>query len=372
MSMLFFLLQKEFKQIFRNRTILAVVLVMPLIQLIVLPLAADYEVKNINLCIVDNDRSPEAQRLTQQLTASGYFRLTGYTASYRDAQALLEADRADVVLTIPQHFGRALVRDGQQTLSLAVNAINGVKAGLGAAYITTILQTYNNAIRVQWIQPGRFPAAPIVKAAPVYWYNPFLNYRVFMVPGILAVLVTMIGGFLSALNIVQEKEVGTIEQINVSPIKKHYFILGKLLPFWVLGNVVFTLGLLVARVVYGIVPMGSIPLLYGFVTLYLLAILGLGLLISTYCETQQQAMLITFFFMMIFILLGGLFTPLDSMPTWARAVAYASPVTHLIAVMRMIILKGSTAQDVLPAAAIVATFALILNVWAIVNYRKTS
>jgi ABC-2 type transport system permease protein len=372
MSILFFLLQKEFKQIFRNRTILAVVLVMPVIQLIVLPLAADYEVKNINLCIVDSDRSPEAQRLAHQLTASGYFRLTGYTASYREALALIEADRADVVLTIPPHFERAWVREGRQTLSLAVNAINGVKAGLGAAYISTILQTYNNAVRVQWIQPDRFPPAPMLKAAPVYWYNPFLNYRVFMVPGILAVLVTMIGGFLSALNIVQEKEIGTIEQINVSPVKKHYFILGKLLPFWVLGNVVFTLGLLVARIVYGIVPMGNIPLLYGFVTLYLLAILGLGLLISTYCETQQQAMLITFFFMMVFILLGGLFTPLDSMPPWARAVANASPVTHLIAVMRMIILKGSTLKDVLPAATIVATMALILNTWAILNYRKTA
>lgn len=370
--MLYFLLQKEFKQIFRNRTILAVVLVMPLIQLMVLPLAADYEVKNINLCIVDNDRSPEARRLTQQLTASGYFRLTGYTASYPEALELLDADRADVVLTIPPHFARGLVRDGGQTLSLVVNAINGVKAGLGAAYISTIVQTYNNAVRVQWVQPGRFPAAPVVKVAPVYWYNPLLNYRVFMVPGILAVLVTMIGGFLSALNIVQEKEVGTIEQINVSPVKKHYFILGKLLPFWVLGNVVFTLGLLVARVAYGIVPMGSLPLLYGFVTLYLLAILGLGLLISTYCETQQQAMLITFFFMMIFILLGGLFTSLDSMPAWARAVAYSSPVTHLIAVMRMIILKGSTLPDVLPAAGIVAVMALVLNAWAIVNYRKTS
>jgi ABC-2 type transport system permease protein len=193
-----------------------------------------------------------------------------------------------------------------------------------------------------------------------------------MVPGILAILVTMIGGFLSCLNIVKEKEVGTIEQINVTPIKKHHFILGKLIPFWILGNVVFTIGLIISWLLYGIVPLGSLMLLYGFVGIYLLCVLGFGLLISTFCETQQQAMFIMFFFMMIFILLGGLFTSIDSMPGWAQVVTKLNPVSYLISVMRMIILKGSNLSDITWHLVTTLVFAFVLNGWAVMNYRKTS
>lgn len=199
-----------------------------------------------------------------------------------------------------------------------------------------------------------------------------MNYRIFMVPGILAILVTMIGGYLSALNIVKEKEIGTIEQINVTPIKKYHFILGKLIPFWILGLIVFPLGLLVSWLVYGIIPLGSLILLYGFVAVYLLAVLGLGLLISTFCDTQQQAMFIAFFFLMIFILMGGLFTPIDSMPDWAKVITKFNPVSYLIDVMRMIILKGSGIKDIQNHLYIILLFAIILNTWAVWNYKKTS
>jgi ABC-2 type transport system permease protein len=204
------------------------------------------------------------------------------------------------------------------------------------------------------------------------WFNPLMNYNAFMVPGILAILVTTIGGFLSALNIVKEKEVGTIEQVNVTPIKKYVFIAGKLIPFWILGNVVFTIGLLVARWVYGIVPEGNLFALYGFLWLYLLAVLGFGLLISTFSETQQQAMFFMFFFNLIFILLGGLFTPIDSMPYWARMITHFNPLTYLIDVMRMVILKGSGWTDIWSHVKIIALFAVVLNAWAIWNYKKTA
>jgi ABC-2 type transport system permease protein len=177
-----------------------------------------------------------------------------------------------------------------------------------------------------------------------------------MVPGILAILLTMVGGYLSALNIVKEKEIGTIEQINVTPIKKHLFILGKLIPFWV----------------YGIIPEGSLGLLYGFVAVYLLAVLGFGLLVSTYTDTQQQAMFIAFFFMMIFILMSGLFTSIDSMPDWAKVIARLNPVTYMIDVMRMVILKGSEFQDIKFHLLKIAGFAILLNGWAILKYRKTT
>ncbi|HKZ38281.1 MAG TPA: ABC transporter permease [Chryseolinea sp.] len=367
-----FLLQKEFKQIFRNKVILAMILVMPAIQLMILPLAADYEVKNINISIVDHDHSSYSQKLISKVTASGYFRLIGYNASFKDAFRLIEQDQADLILEIPHGFERNLIREGEQKMFIAVNAINGVKANLGGSYLSSIIKNYNEDIRLELVSPTQVVQNPGIEIVSSNWFNNLLNYRVFMVPGILAILVTMIGGFLSSLNIVKEKEVGTIEQINVTPIKKHHFILGKLIPFWVLGNVVFSIGLLISWLIYGIVPVGNLIVMYGFIAVYLLCVLGLGLLVSTFCETQQQAMFIMFFFMMIFILLGGLFTSTDSMPEWAKIISRLNPVTYLIDVMRMVMLKGSGLMDVLGHLFIVALFAVILNTWAVLNYKKTS
>jgi ABC-2 type transport system permease protein len=185
-------------------------------------------------------------------------------------------------------------------------------------------------------------------------------------------LVTIVGGFLSALNIVREKEIGTIEQINVTPISKFQFVLGKLIPFWILANIVFTIGLTLGYFIYHITPQGSLLVLYVFVSAYLLAVLGLGLLISTFCESQQQAMFIMFFFMIIFILLGGLFTSIDSMPGWAQWITKFNPVAYMIEVMRMVILKGSGIRDVLPQLGAISLMAVVLNSLAIWNYRKTT
>jgi len=367
-----FLLQKEFRQIFRNRAIIVMIMVMPVMQLIILPLAANYEVKNVNLAIVDHDHSTYSQRLSNKITASGYFRLSGYTASFNDAMKLIESDKADLILEIPQDFEKNLIRENEQKIFIAVNAINGVKANLGGAYLAAILRDYNTELRLQLTDANIIKPLPAIEVTSMNRFNTFMNYKVYMVPGILAILVTMIGGFLTALNIVKEKEVGTIEQINVTPIKKHHFILGKLIPFWVLGNIVFTLGLTVSWAIYGIMPVGNLMVLYLFVSVYLLAVLGFGLLISTFCDTQQQAMFIMFFFMMIFILLGGLFTSIDSMPDWAKAVTYFNPVRYLIEVMRMVILKGSELKNVVFHLGIVALFAVVLNTLAILNYRKVS
>ncbi len=372
MRVIKFLLQKEFKQIFRNRTILVMIMALPVIQLLILPLAANYEVKNINLSVIDQDHSSFSQKLISKITASGYFKLQGYTASFKDAFQLIESDKADLILEIPQGFERNLIRVNKQKLFIAVNAINGTKAGLGGVYLTQIINTFNNNIRMEWVQPNQSNSPPVIEIASSNWFNPFLNYAFFMVPGILALLVTMVGGYLTALNIVKEKEVGTIEQINVTPIKKQHFILGKLIPFWILGNVIFTIGLFISWLVYGIVPAGNLVVLYGFIGLYLLAILGFGLLISTYSNTQQQAMLIMFFFMMIFILMGGLFTPIESMPGWAQIIAKLNPVTYMIEVLRMVILKGSGWKDIFPQLWKIALFAVILNTWAILNYSKTT
>jgi ABC-2 type transport system permease protein len=370
MRSLKFLLQKEFRQIFRDKAILRIIFLMPIIQLLVLPWAADYEMKNINITVIDHDHSPYSRRLISKITASGYFILQDYTSSYNQSLMDVEKDKADLILEIPSSFEKKLIKEDESKLFVAVNAINGVKANLGGAYLASIIQNFNSDIRSEWIQFPRFNPELNINVVSSNWYNPQMNYKYFMVPGILVILVTMVGSFLASLNIVKEKEIGTIEQINVTPIKKYQFILGKLIPFWILGLIVLAIGLVISRIFYGIIPAGSLFVIFGFAAVYLLAVLGLGLLISTYTATQQQAMLISFFMMMIFILLGGLYTSIDSMPQWAQMITKINPVSYFIDVMRMVVLKGSGFADIKNQLLIVSGFAVLLNGWAVLSYRK--
>lgn len=372
MRTLRFLLEKEFRQIFRNKSILRMIIALPLVQLLVMPLAADFEIRSINVSIVDHDRSATSQKLIGKVLSSGYFQLNDYSPSFRKSFGQFQQDKSDLILEIPGNFEKDLVRADRAKLFLAVNAINGTKAIVGSSYLMQIIASFNADVRTEWIHEKTKDAGVQIEVASLNWFNPNLNYPFFMVPGILVILVSMIGTYMCSLNIVKEKEVGTIEQINVTPIKKHYFILGKLIPFWIIGVFVYSLGLFgVARFVYGIVPVGNLLVMYGFLSVYLIALLGIGLLISTYSSTQQQAMSLAFFCMMIFILMSGLFTSVESMPDWAQWIARFNPVTYFIDVMRMVVLKGSNFNDIRYHFLAMVGFAILFNGWAILNYRKT-
>ncbi|MES1160024.1 MAG: ABC transporter permease [Bacteroidota bacterium] len=409
MSTLSFLLEKEFRQLFRNKQLLRTLLLAPVIQLILLPLAADYSVKNISIAVVDNDHSTFSQKLISKITASGHFKLTGYTASYDEALSLVEQEKADLALQIPADFERRLVRENSQKLYVAIDAIEGTKANLGGAYLSSIIKDFNEDIRVNWksaptiaggatgpqnlnerssnegpssnvtgkgatFQTSTFSGddAPQISVASSNWYNPFMNFKLYIVPAILVTLVTAMAAMQSAFNIVQEKESGTIEQINVTPIRKHIFIIGKLIPFLVLGIVIFTIGLGVGKLFYGVTPTGNLSVLYASLVVYLFAMLGLGLLISTYSATQQQAMSLSFFFINIFNMMSGVFSSVDSMPGWARTIVETFPPSHFIKIMRMVVLKGSGFGDISYHLAAMALIGLFLNTWAVLNYRKTS
>ena len=372
MRTLKFLLRKEFRQIFRDPGILRVILVIPIVQLLILPWAADYEIKNIKLGVVDHDHSEYSRQLINKITSSGYFILTDYASSYEHSLEKIESDESDLILQIPDHFEKDLVKEDEAKLFMAINAINGVKANLGGVYLRSIIQDYNKQVRTEWIQFPRFSPETQIEVTSSNWFNPLMNYKYFMVPGILVILLTLVGSNLAAINIVKEKEIGTIEQINVTPIKKFHFVLGKLIPFWLLGLLVLTIGLTIARLAYGIIPAGSFLTIYVFAAVYLLAVLGLGLLVSTYSVNQQQAMLLSFFLMMIFILLGGLYTSIDSMPEWAKWITRLNPVSYFIEVMRMVVLKGSSLADIKYQLLAMGGFAVVFNGWAIISYHKRS
>ncbi|MEO6166693.1 MAG: ABC transporter permease [Chitinophagales bacterium] len=376
MKVLGFILQKEFRQIFRDKTIIAMMFALPIVQLIILPLAANFEVKNINVAFVDDDHSTYSQKLVNKIASSGYFQIVGNSRSYTEALKMIEDSKADIVLQIPAGFERNLIREGSQKVNLAVDAINGTKASIGGGYLTAVIADFNRSLNMnaEASPSNNSIATPTAIIDITYsdWFNPRREYKYYMVPGILVLLLTLIGGFITALNIVREKEIGTIEQINVTPMKKWQFILGKLIPFWLVGIIVFTVGLIVMYVVYGIFPKGSITVLYLFAAVYLIALLGFGLLISTVSNTQLQAMFVAFFFMMIFMLMSGFFTSIDSMPDWARQVSNLTPVTHFIKVVRLIVLKGSGLSQVKMELYYLTVFAIVLNSAAIYNYKKTN
>ncbi|MGP8215872.1 MAG: ABC transporter permease [Bacteroidia bacterium] len=372
MGALKYLLQKEFRQIFRSKGFLGRLFIAPAIQLILMPMAANYTVKNINIAIVDHDHSTVSQKLTNKILSSGYFKLADYTDFNSKAGKLIEDDKADLVLEFPQGFEKNLIRENIQKVAIQVNAIDGVKASIGFGYLGGIISDFNDDLRLEWVQPERTNPMPTIDVISSYWYNPALTYYIFMVPAILVSLVTGIAGLSAAFNIVKEKEIGTIEQINVTPIKKYEFILGKLLPFIVMGAAVFSFGLLITWAIYGITPLGNIAILYLFLLVFLFAILGFGLLISTYSETQMQANSITFLFMMVFNMMSGLFMPIDSMPGWAKVLTHLFPVSYFIDVMRMVVIKGSGLHDIRMHILFVFLIGLVLNTWAVLNYRKTT
>lgn len=369
MRVLLFILRKEFIQVFRDKTMLPIILIMPLAQLIILVHAATFEMKRIDMLLIDNDMSTESRRLSGQFEGSPFFRINSSSFSEDQGLEAMYREEADLVLVIPHGFARDVVREGNATIQLRINAINTMTAGLVQAYSQAIIRDFDTDLKAELL--GR-DLEPPIGIETAYWYNPELNYYIYMVPGILVILLTVIGMMLTAINIVREKEMGTIEQVNVTPVKKSHLLIGKLLPAWLISLFVFSFGLLIGWIIFGQPVVGSLLVLYLSVMIYLIAALALGLFLSTVSDSQQQVMLLMFFFMLIFVLMSGIFTPIEAIPGWAKILNIINPVAYLIPVLRMILLKGSGLKDIWPnlaALAVYGTALMSLSVW---RYRKTN
>lgn len=371
MRRLLFIIQKEFIQIIGNKAMLPLMTVLPIVQLILLSFAADNEVKNVNITITDLDRSQLSRQLSGKIMASERFTLVAAPPAIRLAEEDLLAGDADIVLNIPPDFERDFLKGQPAKLQLLVNAINGQAATVGAGYLTEIIRDYNRDIRPAPPAGPRF-VAPRIEITSANWYNPDLNYKHFMVPGILGELVIILVMLLSAMNTVREREIGTIEQINVTPIRRWQFILGKLIPFLFIGMLLLAVGLTAGKILFDVPMVGSLRVVFLYCLVNLVAVLGLGLFISNLVETQQQAMLVAFLFVMVFILMSGLFTPIESMPPWAQRMTIPNPIAHFVAVMRKVLLKGSGLADVAWNFRVTAILALVFNGLAVVSYRKVS
>jgi ABC-2 type transport system permease protein len=372
----------EVLHVTRDRASLVQIIVMPLIQLLLLSNVATFAIKRSPTYVVDFDHSSTSRGVVSRLGSSGFFDIVGGSASPAAANDAMLSGRATLVVTIPHDFEKSLERTGVAPIGLDVNAEKGSAAGVVQSYAVRILSDYAHEISAD-LRPtlrsvsdgpldtqGPRRGESRIEVRTQALYNPTLNYKHYMVPGILVALVTMIGTLLTAQNIAREREMGTLEQLNVTPLTRAEFITAKLLPFWVLALVDLALGLLVAHLAFGVPVRGSVVLLFAAAAVYLIVALGIGLLISTGVETQQQAMFVSFFVLMIYLLMSGLLTPIDSMPHWVQLLSELNPVRHFVSISRAILVKGAGFTDIMRPLGILAVYGIGVLGLAIRQYHK--
>ena len=371
-----FLVEKEFKQMFRNSLIPGLILLLPTLALFVFPWTVTFEIKNIKVDVVDHGKSVYSKRLTDKIAASSYFVLNDTPPDYRTAKRNMEQGKTDMIVEIPASFDKDIVKSQTSSVGIAINSVNGTKGLLGSNYVSRIVSDFSDELRGELLHtlPARTRAllarVPTVEIVPRYLFNATLDYKSFMIPGFMVLLLTIICGILPALNIVMEKENGTIHQINVTPVSRPVFILAKLIPFWVIGLVVVIIAIFSSSVMYGLWPAGSVAAVLFSAIVFIFSISGMGIIVSNYSDNMQQASFLVLFFILILILLGGLFTPVSSMPGWARLIAYINPFYYLTDAFRLLYLNGSTLADVSGHLWMLVLFAFILNGWAVISYKK--
>ncbi|MDR1897585.1 MAG: ABC transporter permease [Prevotellaceae bacterium] len=367
-----YLIEKEFKQFARNIFMPRLIVILPCLMMLILPWAADLEIKNINLSIVDNDHSTYSLRLINKIKSSGYFSLVNLSSTYSQAMEAVEKDEADVILEIPHDFEYQFVKDKTADVLISANTIDGTKGLIGSSYLSATVRLFAEELYDEsGISPSSPTDVPVIDVATQNRFNPKMNYKIFMLPALMVMLLTLISGFMPALNIVSEKEIGTIEQINVTPVRKLTFIFSKLLTYWIISFIVLTICFIIVYFIYDLAPAGSLLTLYTASLIYTVTLTGLGLIISNYSSTVQQAMFVMFFFLIIFVLMSGMFTPVRSMPEWAQNITIFNPLKYFIEIMRSIYLKGSNFSEIAMQTGALCCFAIVSNIWAVFSYKKT-
>lgn len=358
------LLRKEVTQMKRNPIIPKIILVMPIMVMLVVPLVAVLDVSNVAVVAVDNDHSILSRRIVSDIDASGMLSIVGNCTTHNEAMNLIENGQADVIVTIPYDYEKSVGKGGP-CLSVEANGVNATKGSLGLQYVS---QSAMSTLSRWAAANGRKLSAGSVNV--INRYNPTLNFRNYMIPALMVVLIIIICGFIPTLNLVSEKESGTIEAINVTPVSKTTFVLSKLIPFWIVGLIVVTVGMIIGYFVYGLAPVGNIFGIYLATILFSLVMSGLGVWIANQSASMLQSIFLMFAFIIIFQLMSGLFTPIRSMPQWAQYITYAIPPRYFIEIMRSIYLKGTPIAELLPQYMALTAFAAIIFTAAALTYKK--
>lgn len=364
MKILRALLRKEFTLMKRNPIIPKIIFAMPVMVMLVAPLITNLDVKSVGVAIVDNDHSQLSRRIVADMSASGSIIVASLCDTHTEAMYAIENGEADVLVTIPPDYSKNL-GSSMPKVDVEANGVNAMKGMIGAQYVTkSIVSTITS-----WLAENGIDM-PQADFYVINRYNPTLDFRNYMIPALMVILLIIICGFLPALNLVSEKETGTIDAMNVSPVSRSVFILSKLIPFWLIGMLVITVGILIGWLVYGLVPMGSVWAIYLAAVLFSLVMSGFGVTVANYSSTMLQSIFVMFAVIMVFQLMSGLFTPIDSMPEWAQCVTYMIPPRYFIEIMRSVYLKGTTVAELAPQYLALAGFAIALFLMASISYKK--
>lgn len=364
---------KEFLQIRQDKRMLPLILLAPVIQVILLGYAATVDVKNIPLVVYDADRSLESRQYLERFTNSGYFTIVEYAVNPTDLDRALDRGHATLAVSIPHDFSKSLGLGRPVSVQLLADGTDANTANISLSYAAQITAGYAQTIFAQQLlRVGSGSVVPRVKAETRVWFNPDLRSANYMVPGVVALILMIITTTFSSASIVREKEVGTIEQILVTPIKPYQFILGKLLPFIIIGFVDVALVLGVAVNWFEIPLKGSIPLLFALCGLFLLTTLGLGLFVSTVSRTQQQAMMTAQFFVFFpFLFLSGFTFPIENMPPIIQGITHLIPLRYFLSIIRGLFLKGVGMVELWDEALFLLIFGLIILSLSVVRFKKT-
>lgn len=393
MQPILYMLRKEFKQIFRTREMLAIIFVMPVIQMAVLGFAITNEVKHIKLIISDHDNSRISREIADQFSNTDRFNIVGRETDGQVIESQIHGWHAQMALIIPPDFQRDLQRNQQPDLQIIVDGLDGNTAGVAIGYAQGILTEY----AAKYLQNPRQQTALMaalsassgdgeslqnqlsaaqrnrphtVSMQQRMWYNLNLDSAQYMVPGIVALLLTIISMMLSSISLVREREIGTLEQLMVTPLKRYQLLLGKLLPFLILAFIEFFVVLQAAQIIFSIHMQGSYVLLGWMTLLYLFTTLGLGVFVSTVTGSQQQAFFVSWFFLVFMIMMSGLFIPIENMPQILQKLTYLNPLRYFIAIVRDVFQKGATAPFLIREALPMALLGLLIFTFSVLNFRK--
>ncbi len=371
MQQILYMIKKEFLQIVRSREMLAIIFVVPLIQMLILGFAITNEVKHVDLILADRDNSHISREIVRAFSNTDRFDVVSRESDTKHISAKIQGWKARMAVVIPEHFGRDFVRGRQPQIQIIVDGLDGNTAGVGMAYAQGILRE----LAINLLQQPRYRDPELLTVHTVtmlerMWFNLNLNNAQFMVPGIVVALLTIISMMLSAMSLVREKEIGTLEQLMVTPLKKYQLLLGKLIPFLILSFFELIFVMQAAQLIFSIEMHGSYVLLSGLALLYLFSTLGLGIFVSTVSGTQQQAMFFSWFFMVFMILMSGFFIPIDNMPDALQKITYLNPMRYFMSIMRDIMQKGSSLRYLLQDAIPLGAFGVLILTMGVIKFRK--
>lgn len=370
MQQIYYIIRKEFKQIFRTREMIAIIFIAPLLQMLILGFAITNEVKHVKLIIADHDNSFISRELTRSFQNTDRFDFIGYLNSDKAIGDAIHSWNAQIAIIIPPQFGRDLQRNLNPEIQLIVDGIDGNTAGVALGYARGIITQFIQDRLSHPVQGVNLKEVRLVQQEDRMWYNINLDNAQFMVPGIVVVLITIISMMLSAMNLVREKELGTLEQLMVTPIKKHQLLLGKLIPFLILTFVELAIVMNIAQIIFSIKMEGSLALLFGLASLFLFTTLGLGIFVSTITHSQQQAMFVSWFLMVFMLLMSGLFIPIENMPPVLKKLTYLNPMRYFMYIMRDIFQKGASIQYLLKDVIPMTFYGLVIFVFSILKFQK--